>query len=74
MGQAMGDFDMDGNMDWWLTAIHQGNVSVSCEALGCTFSTIGNLLLRNTGNRKLVDWTDRVRVGMKLIRKFLNRC
>lgn len=59
MGHSMGDWNLDGNIDWWMTAIYH-NSSVRCEAIGCGFSDIGNLFFRNLGNRTLEDYTDRV--------------
>ena len=60
MGHSMADWDMDGVMDWWMTAIHGGNKSVNCDVVGCTFSNIGNLFYRNKGNRRMEDLTDKV--------------
>lgn len=53
MGMALGDFDADGDLDWFITSIHGHN--------GCD----GNRLFRYEGNRRFADVTDdsRVRVG-----------
>ncbi|XP_065179778.1 uncharacterized protein LOC135810229 [Sycon ciliatum] len=60
MGHSMADWDMDGVMDWWMTAIHGGNKSVNCDVVGCTFSNTGNLFYRNKGNRRMEDLTDKI--------------
>ena len=60
MGHAIGDWNMDGLMDWWMTAIHHKS-AVDCAMLGCKFSDVGNIFHVNDGNRSLIDMTDRVR-------------
>lgn len=45
MGSALGDYDRDGDLDWFITAIYDG------------FSSTGNRLYRNDGNRSFADVT-----------------
>ena len=53
MGMAVGDFDADGDFDWFITSIHGHN------------GGDGNRLFRYDGNRRFTDVTDqsRVRIG-----------
>ena len=59
MGHSMGDWNLDGNIDWWMTAIHH-NSSIRCDVIGCGFSNTGNLFHSNLGNRSMTDVTDLV--------------
>lgn len=45
MGSALGDYDRDGDLDWFITAIYDG------------FSSTGNRFYRNDGSRKFTDVT-----------------
>jgi enediyne biosynthesis protein E4 len=47
MGSTFGDYDRDGDLDWFVTAIWSPD-----------FSTLGNRLYENTGNRFFIDATD----------------
>lgn len=47
MGSALGDFDRDGDLDWFITNIFDGFVSPSA----------GNRIYRNNGNRTFTDVT-----------------
>ena len=58
MGHAIGDWDGDGYLDWFSTAMWQ-NIS-ECSMSGCTFVGSGNLLYRNRGGRQFEDATDQV--------------
>ncbi|MEZ4265553.1 MAG: FG-GAP-like repeat-containing protein [Myxococcota bacterium] len=42
MGQAIGDFDGDGRLDWYVTSVHQDNPPVG--------KNTGNMLYRNLGS------------------------
>lgn len=55
MGSAVGDFDGDGLMDWFITSI---NSAEPCPAIGCEWSQTGNRLYRNLGDRRFEDVTD----------------
>lgn len=61
MGSAVGDFDGDGRLDWFVTSIWEhGDV---CEnRKRCGWSRSGNRLYRNAGGRVFEDWTDRIGV------------
>ena len=58
MGHAIGDWDNDGLMDWFSTAIMDS--STDCETVGCTFDDEGNRLYKNLGGRKFADVTSQV--------------
>lgn len=60
MGSAFGDFDRDGDLDWFVTSIYERNWS--CESGGCGWGPSGNRLYRNDGNRQFTDVTDLVGV------------
>ncbi|XP_065199427.1 uncharacterized protein LOC135831094 [Sycon ciliatum] len=59
MGHAIGDWNIDGVMDWWMTAIHDQS-DFDCKSAGCKFSTAGNIFYANQGNRRLQDLTTHV--------------
>ncbi len=63
MGSTVGDYDGDGDLDWFVTAI--GDPDASCGAGSCTWGYSGNRLYRNEGDRTFTDVTDEagVRVG-----------
>jgi hypothetical protein len=56
MGSAMGDYDGDGDLDWFVTSIFDPNES--CENYICNWGYTGNRLYRNEGNRYFTDVTD----------------
>ena len=58
MGAAVGDYDHDGDMDWFVTSIHD-------PGGGSGFGPTGNRLYRNRGDGRFEDATDRtgVRAG-----------
>lgn len=60
MGHAIGDWDNDGLMDWFSTAIMDN--STDCETVGCTFDDEGNRLYKNLGGRKFIDVTSQAGV------------
>lgn len=53
MGSAVGDYDGDGLLDWFVTSIHDE----SC-IYGCGWGSTGNRLYRNQGGRRFSDYTD----------------
>jgi hypothetical protein len=57
MGSAIGDYDGDGLLDWFITAIY--DPSPECAAnTPRPWSCTGNRLYRNLGNRQFSDATD----------------
>ena len=54
MGFTLGDVDGDGDLDWFVTAIH----TVACLDSGCRWDPSGNRLYLNDGNRVFSDVTD----------------
>jgi hypothetical protein len=55
MGSALGDYDNDGDLDWFVTAIFDD----TCAATeSCHWGTSGNRLYRNDGDRQFTDVTD----------------
>jgi hypothetical protein len=55
MGSTIGDYDGDGRLDWFVTAIF-------CNDPDCTLGANGNRLYRNNGDRTFRDDTDRAGV------------
>ena len=53
MGHAIGDWNNDGNLEWFSTAIYDN--SQNCEVTGCMFGNRGNKLFENFGNRTFQD-------------------
>ena len=60
MGATIGDFDGDGDLDWFITSIFdpQG----ACAQGGCNWDTSGNRLYLNDGARGFTDRTDAAHV------------
>lgn len=58
MGHAIGDWDNDGNLDWFSSAIWHNRTE--CSVSGCTFDNKGNVLFRNLGGRRFEDATEQV--------------
>ena len=56
MGSTLGDFDNDGDLDWFVTSIWDPNQT--CEVGGCNWGYSGNRLYRNDGDRVFTDVTD----------------
>jgi enediyne biosynthesis protein E4 len=54
MGLAVGDYDGDGLLDWFVTSIHEEEKSCG----GCNWGISGNRLYRNLGARTFEDATD----------------
>jgi hypothetical protein len=56
MGSALGDFDGDGDIDWFVTGIFDPDYQ--CDGVECGWGTSGNRLYRNEGNSGFTDATD----------------
>jgi enediyne biosynthesis protein E4 len=56
MGCALGDYDGDGDIDWFVTAIHDPDYR--CDNVSCGWGTTGNRLYENQGDRGFTDVTD----------------
>ncbi len=52
MGSTFGDFDGDGDLDWFVTSIFDARCS---PAAPCDWGSTGNRLYRNEGGRRFVD-------------------
>lgn len=53
MGSAVGDYDNDGDLDWFVSSIYLANVESTRD-----FGTSGNRLYRNRGDGSFEDATD----------------
>ncbi|MCZ6684042.1 MAG: VCBS repeat-containing protein, partial [Planctomycetota bacterium] len=60
MGSAVDDYDNDGDLDWFVTSIYDGENT--CDEQPCTWSDSGNRLYRNELNFSFSDATDSVGV------------
>jgi enediyne biosynthesis protein E4 len=56
MGSALGDYDGDGDLDWFITAIFDPDYR--CDNVTCGWGITGNRLYRNDGARRFSDTTD----------------
>ncbi|MCP5058521.1 MAG: CRTAC1 family protein [bacterium] len=56
MGSAFGDYDGDGDLDWFVTSIH--DPAQTCETQNCNWGYSGNRLYRYDGSRSFSDATD----------------
>ncbi|MGI9432029.1 MAG: CRTAC1 family protein [Myxococcota bacterium] len=56
MGSTFGDFDLDGDLDWFVTSIFDPDET--CEQQNCNWGYTGNRLYRNDGDRTFSDATD----------------
>ena len=57
MGSTVADFDGDGRLDWFVTAIY--DPADTCNTLGgCNWESSGNRLYVNAGNRQFRDRTN----------------
>lgn len=56
MGSAIGDWDGDGDLDWFVTAIYDPEGTLAGS--GWNAGTGGNRLYRNEGGRRFTDATD----------------
>jgi hypothetical protein len=56
MGSTLGDYDGDGDLDWFVTSIF--DIDQTCETLSCNWGYTGNRLYNNQGGRMFVDATD----------------
>ncbi|XP_073248167.1 uncharacterized protein [Porites lutea] len=60
IGHATGDWDNDGYLDWFSSAMWKNQSE--CTMSGCTFVTSGNSLYRNLGGRQFEDATNQAGV------------
>ena len=56
MGSTFGDYDGDGDLDWFVTSIF--DPAETCETTTCNWGYSGNRLYRNDGDRQFSDATD----------------
>jgi hypothetical protein len=56
MGSTFGDYDGDGDLDWFVTSIFDADET--CEEVECNWGYTGNRLYRNDGDRVFSDATD----------------
>lgn len=56
MGSALGDYDNDGDLDWFVTSIYDPNKT--CELQTCGWGYSGNRLYQNEGSSNFTDQTD----------------
>ena len=56
MGSTLGDFDNDGDLDWFVTSIF--DPLKTCDTAPCNWGSTGNRLYRNLGNGEFRDDTD----------------
>ena len=64
MGHAIGDWNNDGLMDWFSSAIIDDKTN--CEIVGCTFDDGGNKLFQNLGRQQFADITEQVQLKTRL--------
>ena len=62
MGSAFGDYDGDGDQDWFVTSIYKKNRECATEHSCLPRERSGNRLYRNEGGRLFIDATDAVGV------------
>ena len=56
MGSAIGDYDGDGDLDWFISSIWDPDGI--CAMTGCNWAESGNRLYQNNGDRTFTDATD----------------
>jgi len=56
MGSTFGDYDGDGDLDWFVTSIF--DPAATCDTEPCGWGYTGNRLYRNEGGRTFSDATD----------------
>jgi hypothetical protein len=58
MGSTIADFDGDGRLDWFVTAIAEYDFDCEDEPAPCGWRSTGNRLYRYIGNREFQNYTD----------------
>jgi hypothetical protein len=58
MGSAIGDWNGDGRLDWFVTSIYDPNATCAGSLPRCNWGTSGNRLYENHGARTFADVTD----------------
>ena len=58
MGSTFGDYDADGDLDWFVTSIFDPEKTCLPAAVQCNWGNTGNRLYRNDGGRLFSDQTD----------------
>ncbi len=62
MGSAIGDFDGDGRLDWFVSSIFDPDARCTGPQVACSWGNTGNRLFRNLGGRQFADVTDQAGV------------
>lgn len=60
MGSAIGDYDGDGDLDWFVSSIY--DTTNDCSNAPCNWGNSGNRLFQNNGDRTFTDVTDQTGV------------
>jgi len=63
MGSTLGDFDHDGDLDWFVTSIY--DAAGPCPTPPCSFGASGNRFYRNEGARLFSDQTGDATSGLR---------
>lgn len=58
MGSAIGDYDGDGDLDWFVSSIYQEEGACGGGGVPCGWGASGNRLYQNNGDRTFTDTTD----------------
>ncbi len=58
MGSAIGDYDGDGDLDWFVSSIYQAEGACGGGGVPCGWGDSGNRLYQNNGDRTFTDATE----------------